>query len=170
MAHRNSPQADALKPGEEAAEFPRRGRGAARGGLAAFGDDGDDLMPALARKIVSRDEDDAALVEVAFAGGGEQAQPGLRASSGTPWAIAPAARRMAASRSCCGKRNQRLPIRTFASIPLRSFHHPANVASPLASALQHPAPVAEDRRKMQVGFRIGARLASKACDEGADRP
>ena len=37
-------------------------------GLADFGDDGDDLMPALARKIVSRDEDDAALVEVAFAG------------------------------------------------------------------------------------------------------
>ena len=66
MAHRNSPQADALKPGEEAAEFPRRGGGAARGGLAAFGDDGDDLMPALARKIVSRDEDDAELVEVAI--------------------------------------------------------------------------------------------------------
>ena len=36
-------------------------------GLAAYGDDGDDLMLALARKIVNGDEDEAATVESVFA-------------------------------------------------------------------------------------------------------
>ena len=36
-------------------------------GLAAYGDDGDDLMLALARKIVNGDEDEAETVEAVFA-------------------------------------------------------------------------------------------------------
>ena len=36
-------------------------------GLAAYGDDGDDLMLALARKIVNGDEDEAKTVEAVFA-------------------------------------------------------------------------------------------------------
>ena len=36
-------------------------------GLAAYGDDGDDLMLALARKIVNGDEDEAETVESVFA-------------------------------------------------------------------------------------------------------
>ena len=35
-------------------------------GLAAYGDDGDDLMMALARKIVSGEEDEAETVEAVF--------------------------------------------------------------------------------------------------------
>ena len=58
-----SPQAG----GEEAAELPRRRGELPEDGLAAFGDDGDDMMMALARKIVSGDEeeaDDEAMEEV----------------------------------------------------------------------------------------------------------
>ena len=38
-----------------------------RDGFAAYGDDGDDLMLALARKIVNGDEDEAETVEAVFA-------------------------------------------------------------------------------------------------------
>ena len=53
--------------GEEAAKLPGGGGRAAGGRLAAYGDDGDDLMMALARKIVSGDEDEAETVEAVFA-------------------------------------------------------------------------------------------------------
>ena len=69
MAYRNTLQADALKLVAKKlqsslaveGEFPEDG-------LAAYGDDGDDLMFALARKLVNGNEDDAAdTVEAAFA-------------------------------------------------------------------------------------------------------
>ena len=59
MSYRNTLQADALKLQSSLAvegELPEDG-------LAAYGDDGDDLMMALARKIVSGEEDDAETVE-----------------------------------------------------------------------------------------------------------
>ncbi len=73
MAYRNTLQADALKlvakklqssPAEEG-ELPEAG-------LAACGDDGDDLILALARKII-RGEEDAESVEAVFAQAGDAA-------------------------------------------------------------------------------------------------
>ena len=56
IAYRNSLQADALKLVAKKLQPS----------LAAYGDDGDDLMLALARKIVSGEEDDAQMVESVF--------------------------------------------------------------------------------------------------------
>ena len=53
--------------GQEAAKLPGRRGGAAGGRAGAYGDDGDDLMMALARKIVSGDEDETETVEEIFA-------------------------------------------------------------------------------------------------------
>ena len=68
MAHRNSLQADALKLVAKKLQSSLAVEGELpEDGLAAYGDDGDDLMLALARKIVSGDEDEAETVEAVFA-------------------------------------------------------------------------------------------------------
>ena len=69
MAYRNSLQADALKLVAKKLQSSLAVEGELpEDGLAAYGDDGDDLMMALARKIVSGDEEDEAeTVEEAFA-------------------------------------------------------------------------------------------------------
>ena len=60
MSYRNTLQADALKLVAKKPQSSLAVEGELpEDGLAAFGDDGDDLMMALARKIVSGDEDDA---------------------------------------------------------------------------------------------------------------
>ena len=60
MSYRNTLQADALKLVAKKLQSSLAVEGELpEDGLAAFGDDGDDLMMALARKIVSGDEDDA---------------------------------------------------------------------------------------------------------------
>ena len=66
MAYRNTLQADALKLVAKKLQSSLAVEGELpEDGLAAFGDDGDDLMMALARKIVSGEgEDDAETVEV----------------------------------------------------------------------------------------------------------
>ena len=68
MAYRNTLQADALKlVAKKLAKRPSPSKGELpEDGLAAYGDDGDDLMLALARKIVAG-EDDADSVESIFA-------------------------------------------------------------------------------------------------------
>ena len=69
MAYRNTLQADALKLVAKKLQSSLAVEGELPGdGLAAYGDDGDDLMMALARKIVSGDEEDEAeTVEQVFA-------------------------------------------------------------------------------------------------------
>ena len=70
MSYRNTLQADALKLVAKKLQSSLAVEGELpEDGLAAFGDDGDDLMMALARKIVSGDEDDAGAesVEEVFA-------------------------------------------------------------------------------------------------------
>ena len=69
MAYRNSLQADALKLVAKKLQSSLAVEGELpEDGLAAYGDDGDDLMLALARRIVSGDEEDAAeTVEAVFA-------------------------------------------------------------------------------------------------------
>ena len=68
MAYRNSLQADALKLVAKKLQSSLAVEGELpEDGLAAYGDDGDDLMMALARKIVSGEEDDAETVESVFA-------------------------------------------------------------------------------------------------------
>ncbi len=69
MSYRNTLQADALKLVAKKLQSSLAVEGELpEDGLAAFGDDGDDLMMALARKIVSGEaEDDADTVEDAFA-------------------------------------------------------------------------------------------------------
>ena len=60
MAYRNSLQADALKLVAKKLQSSLAVEGELpEDGVAAFGDDGDDLMLALARKIVGGDEDDS---------------------------------------------------------------------------------------------------------------
>ena len=68
MSYRNSLQADALKLVAKKLQSSLAVEGELpEDGLAAYGDDGDDLMMALARKIVSGDEDaDAESVEEVF--------------------------------------------------------------------------------------------------------
>ena len=68
MAYRNTLQADALKLVAQKLQSSLAVEGELpEDGLAAYGDDGDDLMLALARKLVNGDEDDAAdTVEAAF--------------------------------------------------------------------------------------------------------
>ena len=69
MSYRNSLQADALKLVARKLQSSLAVEGELpEDGLAAYGDDGDDLMLALARKIVSGEEDDEAeTVEAVFA-------------------------------------------------------------------------------------------------------
>ena len=68
MAYRNSLQADALKLVAKKLQSSLAVEGELpEDGLAAYGDDGDDLMLALARKIVNGDEDEAETVESVFA-------------------------------------------------------------------------------------------------------
>ena len=68
MSYRNTLQADALKLVAKKLQSSLAVEGELPDdGLAAYGDDGDDLMMALARKIVSGDEDEAETVEAVFA-------------------------------------------------------------------------------------------------------
>ena len=68
MSYRNTLQADALKLVAKKLQSSLAVEGELpEDGLAAFGDDGDDMMMALARKIVSGDEDEAETVEEVFA-------------------------------------------------------------------------------------------------------
>ena len=68
MSYRNTLQADALKLVAKKLQSSLAVEGELpEDGLAAYGDDGDDLMMALARKIVSGEEDDAETVEAVFA-------------------------------------------------------------------------------------------------------
>ena len=69
MAYRNTLQADALKLVAKKLQSSLAVEGELpEDGLAAYGDDGDDLMMALARRIVSgEEEDEAETVEAAFA-------------------------------------------------------------------------------------------------------
>ena len=68
MSYRNTLQADALKLVAKKLQSSLAVEGELpEDGLAAYGDDGDDLMMALARKIVSGEEDDAETVEQVFA-------------------------------------------------------------------------------------------------------
>ena len=69
MSYRNTLQADALKLVAKKLQSSLAVEGELpEDGLAAYGDDGDDLMMALARKIVSGDgEDEAETVEAVFA-------------------------------------------------------------------------------------------------------
>ena len=69
MAYRNTLQADALKLVAKKLQSSLAVEGELpEDGLAAFGDEGDDMMMALARKIVSgEDEDEAETVEAVFA-------------------------------------------------------------------------------------------------------
>ncbi len=68
MAYRNTQQADALKLVAQKLQSSLAVEGELPDdGLAAYGDDGDDLMLALARKLVAGDEDDHESVEDIFA-------------------------------------------------------------------------------------------------------
>ena len=68
MSYKNTLQADALKLVAKKLQSSLAVEGELpEDGLAAYGDDGDDLMMALARKIVSGEEDDAETVEEVFA-------------------------------------------------------------------------------------------------------
>ncbi len=68
MSYRNTLQADALKLVAKKLQSSLAVEGELpEDGLAAYGDDGDDLMMALARKIVSGDEDETETVEEVFA-------------------------------------------------------------------------------------------------------
>ena len=68
MSYKNTLQADALKLVAKKLQSSLAVEGELpEDGLAAYGDDGDDLMMALARKIVSGDEEDAETVEEVFA-------------------------------------------------------------------------------------------------------
>ena len=68
MSYRNTLQADALKLVAKKLQSSLAVEGELpEDGLAAYGDEGDDLMMALARKIVSGDEDETDTVEAVFA-------------------------------------------------------------------------------------------------------
>ncbi len=68
MSYRNTLQADALKLVAKKLQSSLAVEGELpEDGLAAYGDDGDDLMMALARKIVNGEEDEAETVEQVFA-------------------------------------------------------------------------------------------------------
>ena len=68
MSYRSTLQADALKLVAKKLQSSLAVEGELpEDGLAAFGDDGDDLMMALARKIVSGEQDEAETVEGVFA-------------------------------------------------------------------------------------------------------
>ena len=68
MSYKNTFQADALKLVAKKLQSSLAVEGELpEDGLAAYGDDGDDLMMALARKIVSGDEEEDETVEAVFA-------------------------------------------------------------------------------------------------------
>ncbi len=68
MSYRNTLQADALKLVAKKLQSSLAVEGELpEDGLAAYGDDGDDLMMALARRIVSGEEDDSETMEAVFA-------------------------------------------------------------------------------------------------------
>ena len=68
MSYKNTLQADALKLVAKKLQSSLAVEGELpEDGLAAYGDDGDDLMMALARKIVSGEEGEAETVEEMFA-------------------------------------------------------------------------------------------------------
>ena len=68
MSYRNTLQADALKLVAKKMQSSLAVEGELpEDGLAAYGDDGDDMMMALARKIVSGDEEDTETMEEVFA-------------------------------------------------------------------------------------------------------
>ena len=68
MSYKNTLQADALKLVAKKVQSSLAVEGELpEDGLAAYGDDGDDLMMALARKIVSGDEEEDETVEAVFA-------------------------------------------------------------------------------------------------------
>ena len=68
MAYRNTLQADALKLVAKKLQSSLAVEGELpEDGLAAYGDDGDDLMLALARRIVNGEDEDPEAVEAAFA-------------------------------------------------------------------------------------------------------
>ena len=68
IAYRNTLQADALKLGAKKLQSSLAVEGELpEDGLAGYGDNGDDLMMAMARKIVSDEEDEAETVETVFA-------------------------------------------------------------------------------------------------------
>ena len=68
MSYRNTLQADALKLVAKKLQSSLAVEGELpEDGLAAFGDDGDDMMMALARRIVSGEEDEAETMEEMFA-------------------------------------------------------------------------------------------------------
>ena len=68
MAYRNTLQADALKLVAQKLQSSLAVEGELpKEGLAAFGDDGDDLMMALAKRIVDGEEDGAETIEEVFA-------------------------------------------------------------------------------------------------------
>ena len=68
MSYRNTLQADALKLVAKKLQSSLAVEGELpEDGLAAYGDDGDDMMMALARKIVSGEEEEAETVEEVFA-------------------------------------------------------------------------------------------------------
>ena len=68
MSYKNTLQADALKLVAKKLQSSLAVEGELpEDGLAAYGDDGDDLMMALARRIISGDEEDAETVEEVFA-------------------------------------------------------------------------------------------------------
>ncbi len=68
MSYRNTLQADALKLVAKKMQSSLAVEGELpEDGLAAYGDEGDDMMMALARRIVSGDEDDAETMEEVFA-------------------------------------------------------------------------------------------------------
>ena len=68
MSYKNTLQADALKLVAKKLQSSLAVEGELpEDGLAAYGDDGDDLMMALARRVVSGDEDEAETVEEVFA-------------------------------------------------------------------------------------------------------
>ncbi len=68
LAYRNTLQADALKLVAKKMQSSLAVEGELpEDGLAAYGDDGDDMMMALARRIVSGDEEDTETMEEVFA-------------------------------------------------------------------------------------------------------
>ena len=81
MAYRNSLQADALKLVAKKLQSSLAVEGdLPEDGLAAYGDDGDDLMLALAGKIVNGDEDEAETVEAVFAAARDAEKPTPRST------------------------------------------------------------------------------------------
>ena len=83
MSYKNTLQADALKLVAKKLQSSLAVEGELpEDGLAAYGDDGDDLMMALARKIVSGDEEEDETVEAVFAQARDAESRGRGAAGG----------------------------------------------------------------------------------------